>query len=69
VVKGLWDSWEEDAFIRDKATGQFFDPQNCIRLIIVAIFPGRRAAEYWPHARVIFQAGASDGQEISGTTR
>ena len=26
VVKGLWDSWEEDAFTRDKASGQFFDP-------------------------------------------
>ncbi|MGE8316565.1 MAG: LLM class flavin-dependent oxidoreductase [Pseudomonas putida] len=26
VVKGLWDSWEDDAFTRDKQTGQFFDP-------------------------------------------
>jgi alkanesulfonate monooxygenase len=26
VVFGLWDSWEDDAFIRDKATGQYFDP-------------------------------------------
>jgi len=26
VVKGLWDSWEDDAFTRDKASGQFFDP-------------------------------------------
>ncbi len=25
VVKGLWDSWEEDAFIRDKETGVFFN--------------------------------------------
>ncbi|VFS60385.1 Putative monooxygenase moxC [Raoultella planticola] len=25
VVKGLWDSWEEDAFVRNKASGQFFD--------------------------------------------
>ncbi len=24
VVKGLWDSWEEDAFVRNKETGQFF---------------------------------------------
>lgn len=22
----MWDSWEDDAFIRNKATGQFFDP-------------------------------------------
>ena len=25
VVKGLWDSWEGDAFIRNKESGQFFD--------------------------------------------
>jgi FMN-dependent oxidoreductase (nitrilotriacetate monooxygenase family) len=26
VVLGLWDSWEDNAFVRDRATGQFFDP-------------------------------------------
>ncbi|MFG1478335.1 LLM class flavin-dependent oxidoreductase [Xanthobacter sp. V4C-4] len=26
VVKGLWDSFDDDAFVRDKAAGQFFDP-------------------------------------------
>jgi alkanesulfonate monooxygenase len=26
VVTELWDSWEDDAFTRDKASGQFFDP-------------------------------------------
>lgn len=26
VVFALWNSWEDDAFIRDKATGQYFDP-------------------------------------------
>ena len=26
VVLGLWDEWEDDAFIRDKATGHYFDP-------------------------------------------
>ncbi len=26
VVNGLWDSWDEDAFIRDKESGRFFDP-------------------------------------------
>lgn len=25
VVKALWDSWDDDAFIRDKASGVFFD--------------------------------------------
>ena len=26
VVFGLWDSWEDDAFTRDKQTGRYFDP-------------------------------------------
>jgi len=26
VVTGLWDSWAPDAFVHDKATGQFYDP-------------------------------------------
>ena len=26
VVTALWDSWDDDAFVRDKASGQFFDP-------------------------------------------
>lgn len=25
VVKGLWDSWEEDALVRNKETGEFFE--------------------------------------------
>ncbi len=26
VVTALWDSWDDDAFVRDKESGQFFDP-------------------------------------------
>ncbi|PBQ07055.1 nitrilotriacetate monooxygenase [Pseudomonas congelans] len=26
VVTGLWDSWADDAFIRDKASGEYYDP-------------------------------------------
>lgn len=26
VVTGLWDSWADDAFSRDKASGQYYDP-------------------------------------------
>jgi len=26
VVKGLWDTWEDDAFLRDKDSGRYFDP-------------------------------------------
>lgn len=28
VVKGLWDSYEDDAFPRDKASGRFFEPDR-----------------------------------------
>ena len=28
VVLGLWDSWEDDAFVRDKASGVFYDPDK-----------------------------------------
>jgi FMN-dependent oxidoreductase (nitrilotriacetate monooxygenase family) len=26
VVRGLWDTWDEDAIVTDKATGRFLDP-------------------------------------------
>lgn len=28
VVTGLWDSWSDDAFIRDKASGRYYDPNG-----------------------------------------
>ena len=28
VVRGLWDSWAEDAFVMDKESGVFFDPDK-----------------------------------------
>jgi alkanesulfonate monooxygenase len=28
VVKGLWDSWEDDAYVIDKESGIFFDPDK-----------------------------------------
>src|SRR5215469_14922710 len=28
VVTGLWDSWDDDAFIRDKESGTYFDPKK-----------------------------------------
>jgi alkanesulfonate monooxygenase SsuD/methylene tetrahydromethanopterin reductase-like flavin-dependent oxidoreductase (luciferase family) len=28
VVQGLWDSWEDDALVQDKASGQFLDPNK-----------------------------------------
>ncbi|MCH2506584.1 MAG: LLM class flavin-dependent oxidoreductase [Dehalococcoidia bacterium] len=32
VTKGLWDSWEDDAFVRNKETGQFIDPHKLHRV-------------------------------------
>ncbi|MBQ11534.1 MAG: LLM class flavin-dependent oxidoreductase [Planctomyces sp.] len=32
VTKGLWDSWEDDAFVRNKETGQFIDPDKLHRV-------------------------------------
>jgi FMN-dependent oxidoreductase (nitrilotriacetate monooxygenase family) len=32
IAKGLWDSWEDDAFLRDKNTGVFFDQAKMHRL-------------------------------------
>lgn len=32
ITKGLWDSWEDDAFIRDKESGVFIDPDKLHRL-------------------------------------
>ncbi|MDQ0972136.1 FMN-dependent oxidoreductase (nitrilotriacetate monooxygenase family) [Neobacillus niacini] len=32
VAKGLWDSWEDDAFVRNKETGVFFDSDKLHQL-------------------------------------
>lgn len=63
VVKGLWDSYEEDAFIRDKKSGVFHDPQKMHALNYrgnyfsvdgpLNISPSRQGRP------VIFQAGTS----------
>ncbi|MEM1505459.1 LLM class flavin-dependent oxidoreductase [Domibacillus sp. 8LH] len=64
VVKGLWDSWEDDAFIRSRETGQFFDRQKLHTLNHKGTFFSvkgplniERSAQGQP---VIFQAGASE---------
>ncbi|MDA0262623.1 MAG: LLM class flavin-dependent oxidoreductase [Chloroflexi bacterium] len=38
ITKGLWDSWEDDAFIRDKKSGVFIDPKKLHRLDHVGEF-------------------------------
>lgn len=64
VVKGLWDSWEEDAFIRNKESGQFFDANKLHTLNHHGDFfkvAGPLNISRTPQGRpIVFQAGASD---------
>ncbi|NIJ37545.1 FMN-dependent oxidoreductase (nitrilotriacetate monooxygenase family) [Sphingopyxis panaciterrae] len=65
VVEALWDSWEDDAFVPDKATGVFFDPSKLHPLMHQGEFfrvdgPLNIARSPQGHP-VLFQAGASDG--------
>jgi FMN-dependent oxidoreductase (nitrilotriacetate monooxygenase family) len=70
VVKGLWDSWDGDAFVHDKESGVFFDPD---RLHVLGHqgkhfkVKGPLSVQRSPQARpVLVQAGASDaGMEIA----
>ncbi|MGI9523018.1 MAG: LLM class flavin-dependent oxidoreductase [Hyphomicrobiaceae bacterium] len=73
VVTGLWDSWADDAFIRDIESGVFFNPKK----MHVLNHKGKyysvrgplniaRPVQGWP---VIVQAGASDaGRQLAAAT-
>ncbi|RJG40542.1 LLM class flavin-dependent oxidoreductase [Mesorhizobium sp. DCY119] len=71
IVKGLWDSWDDDAFVRDRATGQFADFSKMHRLNYKGRFHSAegplnlgRSPQGQP---VLFQAGASDdGIKLAG---
>lgn len=70
VVQGLWDSWEDDALLRDKATGRFFDPDKLHRLDhkgeFFAVEGPLNIARSRQGQPVIFQAGASpDGKAFA----
>lgn len=70
VMQGLWSSWEEDAFIRDKATGRFIDPEKMHELHHVGEFFSVKGPLNIARSRqgepVIFQAGSSgDGKELA----
>lgn len=64
VIKGLWDSWDDDAFTRNRETGQFFDKAKLHTLGHKGRFFSvegplniQRSAQGQP---VIFQAGSSE---------
>jgi alkanesulfonate monooxygenase len=73
VVTGLWDSWADDAFIRDVEKGEYFDPEKMHVLnhkgkYISARGPLNiaRPIQGWP---VIVQAGASNaGRQLAAET-
>ncbi len=73
VVTGLWDSWAEDAFIRDVENGIYFDPERLHVLDHKGEFLSvrgplniARPVQGWP---VIVQAGASDaGRQLAAET-
>lgn len=71
VVQGLWDSWDNDAFIRDRATGRFMDPSKMHRLNHEGKFfqvEGPLTSQRPPQGHpVIFHAGSSeDGVRLGG---
>jgi FMN-dependent oxidoreductase (nitrilotriacetate monooxygenase family) len=73
VVTGLWDSWADDAFIRDVDEGLYFDPERLHVLDHKGEFLSvrgplniARPIQGWP---VIVQAGASDaGRQLAAET-
>ncbi len=73
VVTGLWDSWADDAFIRDVERGFYFDPERLHVLnhkgehfSVRGPLNIARPVQGWP---VIVQAGASDaGRQLAAET-
>ncbi|MGC2132231.1 MAG: LLM class flavin-dependent oxidoreductase [Xanthobacteraceae bacterium] len=73
VVTGLWDSWADDAFIRDVEDGVFFDPAKMHvldhkgkYLSVRGPLNIARPIQGWP---VIVQAGASEsGRQLAAET-
>jgi FMN-dependent oxidoreductase (nitrilotriacetate monooxygenase family) len=70
VVRGLWDSWAEDAFVQDVAAGRYLDPARVHRLDhkgphLSVRGPLNIARPPQGHP-VVFSAGQSDrGKELS----
>jgi alkanesulfonate monooxygenase len=73
VVTGLWDSWADDAFVRDVEHGIFFDPTKMHvlghkgkYLSVRGPLNIARPIQGWP---VVVQAGASDsGRQLAAET-
>jgi len=73
VVRGLWDSWEDDAFVRDKVSGINYDPAKLHALNHngphFKVAGPLNVARTPQGAPVIVQAGASEqGRELAAAT-
>lgn len=71
LTQGLWDSWDDDAFVRNRDTGQYFDKQKLHTLNHKGRFfqvAGPLNIGRSPQGQpVIFQAGSSDaGVALAG---
>lgn len=70
VAKGLWDSWEDDAFVRNKETGVFFDSDKLHQLNHRGEFFSVQGPLNIGRSKqgrpLIFQAGSSEaGKELA----
>lgn len=70
VMQGLWDSWEDDAFVRDKESGVFYEPDKMHELNHKGEFFQVKGPLNIGRSKqgqpVIFQAGSSgDGKELA----
>lgn len=73
VVRGLWDSWDDDAFVRDQGSGVNYDPAKLrvlghegVHFRVRGPLNVARAPQGHP---VIVQAGASEpGRELAAAT-
>ena len=73
VVRGLWDSWADDAFIMDKQSGRFFDPEKVQWLNHKGDYftcAGPMCVPRSPQGQpVLVQAGGSEpGRELAAET-
>ncbi|WP_322015210.1 LLM class flavin-dependent oxidoreductase [Paraburkholderia sp. J12] len=73
VVTGLWDSWDDDAFVRDVESGDYFDPAKLHvlahrgeHLSVRGPLNIARPPQGWP---VVVQAGSSEaGRQLAAET-
>lgn len=73
VVSGLWDSWEDDAIIRDRSTGRYIDPTKLHELnhkgkhfSVRGPLNVERPPQGYP---IVAQAGSSEpGRELAART-